>query len=745
MMDQLIKEKLEINIRPIRFVYFYKKGDKAALEEIFKYVNTQWGGIFNLIIPVSIKGNISPFYEELLLKNIPDLFVSTLPSEINKFLNKKLSAKFPYRKVDLLIFEYFKEQDNSAHPLSMISKKEGSIQSLLLPKIDKPEENRLLKLALFGEIYSNQIEHYNQYLAVQNYSNIETPNHIIDAQFWILPSYSAINLTSINVRTLSKSGGGAIFADSDIFDIVVGSDEADLVLYWNYRAIREACQANKSYEFGRRVLLMPTSFINKKQKLLAFFKAIKEDRIWGNSNLDICISGSKQNIKKISENLINIDFLKEFTEKKITFKFSRTSNREKEFLTYTFNTPLWLGSRFRQNIGSSTILMQDFANGANDIFYTPPKEFNNHFGQVIAIDLKSDLWKSFPQNNIVSNKIRDGSFFNESILTTLSVVKNIQSLINIYIPDDWTKLKLFFEEKGYVIKPSKLTQYANSVIDLIGGIKNLDIFRSNEVIKLLEILSLKSSHKVAQKISKQLNLVKIKEDEILKVFYDLEIAPELKGIPKSFTELKGDERFKENRDKLLEILNKLSQFQIIKRGFYLECSKCGTYEWYPLGEANENLICPGCSNKFLMPVKENNDEIKWRFRLNSLINRCVDQDLFVSLIAVAKLIKNKKSYSHYFGLEIYKQDKLLTDIDLIFISDQKIIVGECKRSDSFSKKDFKNSRLLTDIGCHEFYFCSLDEIGQTNLNKIEILKKYLIRKESTSQLFSISAKEIFTS
>lgn len=303
MKEYLLNKKLTINIRPVQFCYFYRKGNKKELKKILQLVSTQWGGIYNLIIPILANGKTYASYEHSLEIHTPDIFVSALDNELNKKLTKYLQRIVPKRKIEIGSFESFIKFDDSAHPLGFIAEDMKLNFYLLCPKVNFKKNRDLLQLALFGEIYPDQIQDYTNILSVQDYKNIDTNDQIIISQFWITPHDSPINFTSINIKPYSILNPS--FADSDIIDLVVGDDENAIVYYWNLRALREKSQINKSNEFGRRVLLMPLKFLRDIDLFKRFFMEIKRSFRGGyqNSNLNICIDHiPKKQIKSLHKN-----------------------------------------------------------------------------------------------------------------------------------------------------------------------------------------------------------------------------------------------------------------------------------------------------------------------------------------------------------------------------------------------------------------------------------------------------------
>jgi hypothetical protein len=66
-----------LHIRPIRVAYFVGEDDRASFERAAALATTQWGGLFNLVVPVRAMGSspIHAYYRNLLTLFEPDRFV----------------------------------------------------------------------------------------------------------------------------------------------------------------------------------------------------------------------------------------------------------------------------------------------------------------------------------------------------------------------------------------------------------------------------------------------------------------------------------------------------------------------------------------------------------------------------------------------------------------------------------------------------------------------------------------------
>ena len=82
------------------------------------------------------------------------------------------------------------------------------------------------------------------------------------------------------------------------------------------------------------------------------------------------------------------------------------------------------------------------------------------------------------------------------------------------------------------------------MISLVGGVENLGVLATRQAHALLYRLALKSSKKVAQRVTQLLGTGPRVEADILTALADLDVGPELKGIPRTLAQLLSDAELK---------------------------------------------------------------------------------------------------------------------------------------------------------------------------------------------------------
>ncbi|WP_159478780.1 hypothetical protein [Dyadobacter sp. 3J3] len=143
-------------------------------------------------------------------------------------------------------------------------------------------------------------------------------------------------------------------------------------------------------------------------------------------------------------------------------------------------------------------------------------------------------------------------------------------------------------------------------------------------------------------------------------------------------------------DRLLELglketLKELCDFKVFFKGFNLKCKKCSSIFWYHIKDVSETVECRGCLEEFEIPI-----EPKFFYKLNDLIKNNIyqsktDRDGNLTVIRTlalkSKLSHKAFAYSPQINLfDNYHTNKPITDIDILYLTNGKLAIGEAKHS-----------------------------------------------------------------
>ena len=154
---------------------------------------------------------------------------------------------------------------------------------------------------------------------------------------------------------------------------------------------------------------------------------------------------------------------------------------------------------------------------------------------------------------------------------------------------------------------------------------------------------------------------------------------------------------------LKKTIDELCNYRVFLRGLKLKCPKCSSEFWYPLSEVNESINCKGCLGNFNLPI-----EPKFAYKLNDLIKNNIFQskisrDGNLTVIRTLASVEDSSRQSFEYCPQINLYDNLesrkpCSEIDIICLSDGKLIIGEAKHNSSaFFENNNKALKSLVDL------------------------------------------------
>lgn len=776
------RSKLTMNIRPLKIAYFLRDRDVEGLERIIRLACTQWGGQRHVLVPVAEDLLIPPVFEHFLQVNEPDEFVSFVSASTGEIghsrpavevIQNQVQRMFPARgPITIKHGAAFETSDESIHTLHMFTLEDTTRDLPSYPVLSRIRKTRaplpdfklspvpfrdLIQLGLYGGIYLGQEDSYAKMFNVQALTTDAGSEFFWSTQLNVDPFSSILNLTTYGLRPhLAHTNQ---MREGNYFDVVFVNSVASLCLYWNLRALREATQFTQ--DLKRRTILLPEDLLNDPSQAATFVAFVRrylpypglrpQPHLWFHvadepSRLQLGevlsyigdlqeLDGSAPVGTNWSWNRFEPPELEDLTTEKVTYRCVETSSAlVRRFLPLSY----------REGFGRWPLsMLVELSEGRNEVKHDTPPGFRNQSLGILVVDLESDIWARYPKAHNVAEAIKQGGWFSKYGISMRMRCPARPTYLSFDLPSEWVALSRYFEGKGYFVRPSKAGQYGAAIVRLMGGIRAVDILAQKLVYLLLDMLALRSTKKVAQRIVEAIGRNDLLVAEVEEVLQELEVIPELQGIPKTYQQLTSDERLKPYHDDLLACISRLSENQILKRGFYLECPNCGARDWYPLETLREQLACGGCSHVFMLPVEQPpGSEIRWQYRLNTLVNRAVDQDVLPAILALHYLTKDRIATCLALGIEIMQEKQSLTDLDFVFVSEQQLFGGECKAGTELGEKDFKTAQLAADLGFIEFSFCTVNVFSADTTKRVEEFRTQLEEHGISMKISMLSGTEL---
>jgi len=324
--------------------------------------------------------------------------------------------------------------------------------------------------------------------------------------------------------------------------------------------------------------------------------------------------------------------------------------------------------------------------------------------------------------------------------------------IEINLPSTWTLYERYFGSRGYVVRPSDKLSYTNALFDLAGGLGGGAVFRSRVAAEILDLLSDKSTKKLAQEIKRQVaGLDKISVEDVENAVAAAGAIPRYQRVPYSFLNLYSMLKSKLDHAQCLQILSALVNVGAIHRGFNITCPRCNVTLWYGLNNLSERITCAGCLTPFPLPLAASSqakEDLPVQYALNPLTNRAMDQDVLPVLLALETLREIHPQMYHVAPGVAFRPAQASAvegDFDFLYVYKSALYAGECKSGGRVSEKDISTTlRVARAVGIRAFFFVSLAGFSEESLRLIEQAASAGDRDDASScQVFIIEVDCLF--
>ncbi len=743
--------KLKVNLRPAKFAYFFHEEDADALTQILRFVCTQWGGLRTILVPVQRDGSIHSFFAHLLRLADPDGFVGDFngwnrnPPGIHQGTLASLQALFPGRTLHLQQMRWFREFDPAPHPIHVLTDEDRQSKSLGRYTLDNDFGKPWLGLALFGSIYPGQEEAYDENLTIADREVAVTSSAFWESQYVDDPFGSVLNLTAYGMRPHKVVGS----TRTNSFNLVLVESPLDLCYYWNLRSLRESTQFDR--DLGRRTFLVPAELLADRACIRSLGRFIQQNILYPNLHADVHIIATAWSDEKEDQLAAALGKCRLFKRHPKGAKASDHSwsgpkppqnvDLDVSKLIYAPSVPR-LPYEYYEGIEPQVAHRVELTLGTNEVLLQPPPSFRNRGYAGVGVDIECDVWSRYPKAQAVGNAIDQQARFSKYGLTNIRHVPETATYLAISLLDEWESLRQYFQARGYQTQLSKDGQYADALVTLLGGMPRVDLLASKEAYLLLDLLALRSTKKIAQRVAQQFGLKQEQLPDIQRVLEDVEVISELKGVTKTYRQLSQRQELQPYKGKLLGLMDELTRASVLVRGFYLHCPRCGAPDWHPLEAVKERVQCTGCGHESPLPVEQpKGSEIQWEYRLNTLVNRAMDQDVLPNLLALHHLTKGRKCSCLTTGLSLTKEAKE-KELDFLFCFEQQLYAGECKAGTGLEEKDMVTARLAAELGIVKFYFATTAKFGDEAVKLVEQLRTDLKQEGVEMEVAMLSETEL---
>jgi len=140
----------------------------------------------------------------------------------------------------------------------------------------------------------------------------------------------------------------------------------------------------------------------------------------------------------------------------------------------------------------------------------------------------------------------------------------------------------------------------------------------------------------------------------------------------------------EEPSKATALIDELIAKDILRRGLIFQCSRCRLASWYDIGEVSREFTCKRCDLVQLFSQRNWKlppEEPRWYYNLVQTVYLFYQSSSYLTALTLDKLRQQSKEAFHYVCetnvKKVYEQGNK-KEIDILAISDGRLIFGECK-------------------------------------------------------------------
>jgi DNA-directed RNA polymerase subunit RPC12/RpoP len=297
-------------------------------------------------------------------------------------------------------------------------------------------------------------------------------------------------------------------------------------------------------------------------------------------------------------------------------------------------------------------------------------------------------------------------------------------------------VKYIFHEANFDYSETSKTSILKQTFNIFGKIDDLSVLSDETMFNLISSLTpLIRSKKIMHKLGLS-NIEQNKTEQKIASIRDeggLEL-PNVIHTLDEFMSIAGIQ--KENSDKYYKLIQNIFDKNILLRGKYFDCPYCGSKVWIQLNSIKRKNRCPECNNKIDIPITGTD-----YYRLNHLIVRAVDQGQLATLLLLYFLFRQKYYLEFISNVDVKKDSKTVTDIDLFIKLGRRIGIIESKSKSGFEERQVAD---LLDVALSlKCDFAGFSTLLDCNDPKVKELFNFIKKKSCNIPVFIITSDILF--
>lgn len=648
------QELVHVDVRPKRAAYLIHPSSQSQFRKAISHASSRWGGIQELIVPVTRGGRISPAHQQFIDANAPDVVYAIATLTRNGESRIRAATGQEPQPISREL-----RNDSGTHIHDVLSHSERA--AITVGAIDNGSLTHAAGAGLF-----TPFDVRDRWPAAYAEPD-DGHQQLANAQ---LNGSTLIQRTGTRCGYISTTN---LFSDINVLWIVDSPKMEELIWFWNLRALASATegkwaiadlQTSRSPDFrwafevwlrtGKRGITEPTSLICS--------QSVDRSLLFG--------LRKRLGLSRPPENTLRHHF----------------GRSDSGVLSAGVN---WDPRQFilgETSSGSRSTINAVFESPTSKIRVEGPVEHSSSGGRV-RVRVSGPTFMNVPRRSGTAELFhRDATWKGRDLELEMNMAPRYE--IDLTIPGHQEVLDAALRSRGIRYAVSSPGQLASAVLNLLGT-SAAPLFTDMTTIEIALSLTTPRSKQIARAIG-------------------LEIGKsDIHGIERIVSRLLGstaNRTFKSLSDissvtglsvsHIAPHLRTLVAHRLVSRGLRIKCKECTLESFVDLASSRPSPLCPACESPVTYSTNSSNTEPEFRYRLNALLDRASDQGVLSHLYGAERLRQELDSPHLILGADLRDlAGEDFAEIDLLGFAGDKLLVGEAK----YRAGDFTERQLRRDV------------------------------------------------
>lgn len=307
----------------------------------------------------------------------------------------------------------------------------------------------------------------------------------------------------------------------------------------------------------------------------------------------------------------------------------------------------------------------------------------------------------------------------------------------IRLPNFSEVVDCIFLEANLEYSKTQKTSIFNQTLNMFGELEDLHILSDKILFNLLSSLTpMTRTEKVIKQLVASDDRKREELSKKISEIYD-KGGVEIPSVIHTLDEIISIAKInKENKDKYISKLQNIYGKNILIRGKYFDCPFCNSKIWVQLSSLKMKNQCPECNNKIEIPITGQD-----HYKLNHLIVRAIDQGQLTTLLLLYFLYKQNYYFDFISNINVIKNDKIITDIDLFVKLGRRIGIIESKSMSGFEEKQIDDLlNIAITLKCD---FIGFSTLLNSDDQKVKDAIIYMKKKSYKMPIFILTGDVLF--